>query len=118
MTQIGTFDTKLIHVFKRMEKLINADEGEERNNDLNVAIDSVLYRFGATGKERKGNITESYRQIMSLALPIVNRYLLWTCKERTHLFLTKDSFNLEYEAWFSEMRKKIGASFKGNDAFL
>ena len=59
-----------------------------------MAIDSVLYRFGATGKERESNISESYKQILSLSYPNTGRYLLWAARENAHLFLAKETFNI------------------------
>jgi hypothetical protein len=63
-----------------MERLLAAEDGEEKNNEINLALDSIIYRYGATGKERKNNITESYRQILAITPSIVQRYLLWAAK--------------------------------------
>jgi hypothetical protein len=79
-----------------MENLITIDECDEKNNELNLAIDSMIYRFGATGKERKNNINESYKQIISLAPPSMHRYFLWAAREKVHLFEANDSYNEEY----------------------
>jgi hypothetical protein len=76
----------MLHVSKKIERLLLMEDSDDKNNELNLAIDSLIYRFGATGKERKSNINESYKQIMSVAPPAVYRYLLWAAKERTHLF--------------------------------
>jgi len=49
--------SKLSHVHKKLEKLIEEErDSDDRDNELNLAIDSISYRFGATGKERKFNI--------------------------------------------------------------
>ena len=55
-------------------------------NELNLALDSIIYRYGATGKERESNISESYRHILALSPSLVHRYFLWAAKHGTHLF--------------------------------
>jgi len=55
-----------------------------------LAIDSISYRFGATGKERKCSINESYKQIFNLANPSIHRYLLWAAQENAHIFHSLD----------------------------
>lgn len=93
------------------------DDSEERNNELNLAIDSMIYRFGATGKERKNNINESYRQIMSVAPPTMHRYFLWAARERAHFFAPSSSLD-DNEVWFQEIRRLIEPAIGKNEHFI
>jgi hypothetical protein len=69
-----------------MEKLVTEEESDDRNNEISLAIDSISYRFGAAGRERKEHIKESYKHIFNLAVPSIHRYLLWAAHNHTHLF--------------------------------
>lgn len=69
-----------------MEKLVTEEETDDRNNEISLAIDSISYRFGAAGRERKEHIKESYKHIFNLAVPSIHRYLLWAAHHHTHLF--------------------------------
>lgn len=93
----------MVHVFKKVEKLVSIDESQEKNNELNLAIDSMIYRFGAAGKQRKSKINEIFRHIMSITPSIVHRYFMWAVKNNAHFFGTDEQKN--YEEWFALMRK-------------
>ena len=78
--QIGVVDSKLTQIHKKIERILTTEDNQEKDIELNLALDSLIYRFGTSGKQRKTNINEGYRLTLSIMLPLVSRYFLWTAK--------------------------------------
>jgi hypothetical protein len=108
LTQIaGTFSTKITHISNKLKRLTAEEDSEERNNEINLAVDSLSYRFAAMGKERRSSINECYRQIINLGVPVVHRYFLWAASNACHIFRAQNQIQSEDEAWFAEMEPSL-----------
>lgn len=70
---------------KRLEKLIE-DENNADVNEINLILDSIRSKIGATGRERVNTINEYFKQIVNISFPALHRYMMWTASERKHLF--------------------------------
>lgn len=51
--------------------------GPDVDVEINIMLDSMRYRLGATGKERVMKVNEFFKQIIHLSLPPVLRHLVW-----------------------------------------
>lgn len=69
-----------------MEALLLEDLSEAIEEEINIILDSIMFRVGATGKERMMKINECFKQIINLSLPALHRYMLWMASEKKHLF--------------------------------
>ena len=77
-------------MMKKIKSLLErANQGENTSEEINVIIDSLRSRIGATGKERINTINEYFRQIVNLSLPALHRYMMWSASEGKHLFSDK-----------------------------
>jgi hypothetical protein len=50
-------------------------------DEINLILDNLRNRVGATGSERQGKITYIFKQIIHLSFPALHRYLMWTAKD-------------------------------------
>lgn len=62
------------------------DNPESVEEEINFVLDSLMWRMGATGKERVMKLNECFKQIINLSLPALHRYMLWSASEKKHLF--------------------------------
>ena len=69
-----------------MRRLIEDETEEDKCNELNICLDSILYRLGALGKERKTALSKLYQDLLNFSQPAFYRYMLWTAVRKTHLF--------------------------------
>jgi len=60
-------------------------------SEVNLLIDSLRLRLGATGKERVNAINYFFKQIVDLLIPIHMKYMLWVATEGKDLFSSKDT---------------------------
>lgn len=67
-----------MQLFDKLEKMIQSETDE---NEINLLIDSLRLRLGATGKERVNAINFFFRQIVDLLIPVHMKYLLWIACE-------------------------------------
>lgn len=79
-----------------------------------MAVDSLSYRYAGLGKERKMSTNECYRQIINLAMPITDRYMLWVSMQGCHIS-TSETDHPE-EEWFKETRQILGPVAGGERA--
>lgn len=61
----------------KLERLLLQDISETIEEEINIILDSIMFRVGATGKERIVKINECFKQIINLSLPALHRYVLW-----------------------------------------
>jgi len=75
-------------LFDKLEKMMasKADESE-----INLLIDSLRLRLGATGKERVNAINYYFKQIYDILIPVHMKYLLWIASEGKDLFSGKST---------------------------
>lgn len=61
-------------LFEKLDKGINTNLEE---NELNLLIDSLRLRLGASGKDRVNVLNFFFKRFFNLFLPPYIRYLLW-----------------------------------------
>ena len=83
-------------------------------DEINLVLDSILFRMGATGKERIMKINECLKQIINLSLPALHRYLLWSASEKKHFF---DDTGTPVDDFFSGMLKTTNCSEEQTKCF-
>jgi hypothetical protein len=80
---MNNFVTGKQQLFERLEKVIQGGDDTE----INLLIDSLRLRLGATGKERVNAINYFFRQVIDLLMPVHMKYLLWVATEgKSHSF--------------------------------
>jgi len=80
-----------------MRKLLEDEAEEDKYNELNICLDSILYRMGAQGKQRKAALTKLYQDLLNFSQPAIYRYMLWTAVRKTHLFgHNEEKFELKW----------------------
>lgn len=65
------------NLIEKLEKCIESN-GEE--NEINLLLDSMRFRLGATGKERVTAVNYFFKQILDICLPTHFRYFLHTAE--------------------------------------
>ena len=75
-----------MHIMKKLEGLVNASDIEDRNNEINICLDSIIYRVGAMGNERKAALDKLYCNLINFSQPALYRYMLWSAVRQKHLF--------------------------------
>jgi hypothetical protein len=80
-------------LFERLEKMVDsrADESE-----VSLLIDSLRFRFGASGKERIEVVNYMFKQVVEFLVPVHMKYLLWAATQNKDMFNTPDS---QLTAW-------------------
>jgi len=75
-------------LFERLEKMVDsrADESE-----VSLLIDSLRFRFGASGKERIEVVNYMFKQVVEFLVPVHMKYLLWAATQNKDMFNTPDS---------------------------
>lgn len=68
--------TRMSQLEVRLEKILASKE-ENAEDEINIILDSIRFRMGATGKERVNKVHECFKQIINLSLPALHRYILW-----------------------------------------
>ena len=58
-----------------------ADEDE-----INLILDNLRYRVGATGTERQGKINYIFKQVIQISFPALHRYFMWSAYHNTEHF--------------------------------
>ena len=49
--QVGSsFISQINHVSRKLRKLVTEEESEDRNNEINMVVDSLTYRYAGLGK--------------------------------------------------------------------
>lgn len=74
---MNNFVTGKQQLFDRLEKVVQT--GDE--TEINMLIDSLRLRLGATGKERINAINYFFKQVIDLLMPVHMKYLLWVATE-------------------------------------
>ena len=59
------------------EKLDKGIKNHLEENEINLLIDSLRLRLGASGKDRVSVLNFFFKKIFNLILPPYMRYLLW-----------------------------------------
>lgn len=75
-------------LYEKLEKMITDQKDE---SELNLLIDSLRLRLGATGKERVNAVNYFFRQIVDFSIPVHMKYLLFAAAEGKDLFSSKDT---------------------------
>ena len=75
-----------MHIIKKLEGLLEDAGFDERNNEINICLDSIIYRIGALGKERKTALDKLYKDLLNHSQPALYRYMLWSAVHKKHLF--------------------------------
>jgi len=70
--------TGRMQLFEKLEKMVNSGCDE---NEINLLIDSLRLRLGATGKERVNALNFFFKQIVDILIPVHMKYLLWVACE-------------------------------------
>lgn len=71
--------------YTRLEELI-ADSECVDEDEVNVLLDTLKLRVGASCKERQTCINYYFKQWIHLCYPALHRFLMWTATEGTHYF--------------------------------
>jgi hypothetical protein len=77
---------KQLHIIRKLERLISDQNEEDRNNEFNICLDSIIYRIGGLGKERKAALSKLYLDLLNFSQPALYRYFLWSAVTKKHLF--------------------------------
>jgi len=73
-------------LFDKLEKMLQANVDE---SEVNLLIDSLRLRLGATGRERVNAINYFFKQVYDILIPVHMKYLLWIASEGKDLFSGK-----------------------------
>jgi hypothetical protein len=87
-----SFVVALHSTFKKLEELFN-NKKEDDLDEINIILDSMRYRIGATGKERISTVNEFFKQILNICFPALDRYLMWSASEQQHISRVPGSKN-------------------------
>ncbi|KAL4506053.1 hypothetical protein ABPG72_013814 [Tetrahymena utriculariae] len=82
-TQLAGLNLNQTQLLDKLEKCIQSN-GEE--NEINLLLDSLRFRLGATGKERITAINYFFKQILDICIPTHFRYLLYTADAEEDMF--------------------------------
>jgi hypothetical protein len=110
-----------MHIIKKLEGLIRSHEIDERNNEINICLDSIVYRVGAMGNERKTALYKLYNNLINFSQPALYRYMLWSAVTRQHLFRPQANSNVpfsEAHAWCAEIAPIAEACSQGRQEIL
>jgi hypothetical protein len=83
-TDIG-FAVGLHNTYKKLEELFDKKQ-ESDIDEINIILDSMRYRIGATGKERVNSVNDYFQSILNICFPPLQRYLMWSAANSEHLF--------------------------------
>ena len=91
------------HVLRKLKGLLQEEKSPKRDSEINICLDSCIYRIGASGSERKAILDILYSGMINRNLPNIYRYLLWSAANYTHLFQQPET-KRTHEAWWNEIR--------------
>lgn len=86
---------------QKLSSLLSNKSLDERNNEINICLDSIVYRVGANGKERKSVLNKLYKDIINFSLPALHRYFVWAADRGAHLF--NEGIEKEEDHWYREL---------------
>ena len=95
-----------MHIIKKLEGLLEGQEIEERNNEINICLDSIIYRIGALGNERKAALKKLYSDLLNFSQPALYRYMLWSAVQKIHIF---GDGPVEDDKWCKEIEQVADA---------
>jgi hypothetical protein len=75
-------------LFERLEKMVDSRAEE---SEVSLLIDSLRFRFGASGKERIEVVNYMFKQVVEFLVPVHMKYLLWAATQNKDMFNTPDS---------------------------
>jgi len=74
-------------LFERLEKMVDTKAEE---SEVSLLIDSLRFRFGASGKERIEVVNYMFKQVVEFLVPVHMKYLLWAATTNKDMFNTPD----------------------------
>lgn len=73
---------------------------------INLLLDTLKYRIGASGRERQAKIDYNFKNIINTMFPALYRYILSTAVNQVDLFSHSESSKI---GWTRELLGKLGA---------
>lgn len=64
-------------MIKKLKNLCQSEGGSSVNTEINICLDSCIYRIGASGSERRAILDILYKGFINRNLPNNYRFILW-----------------------------------------
>jgi hypothetical protein len=98
-------------VLRKLRGLLQEERSPKRDAEINICLDSCIYRIGASGSERRAILDILYSGMINRNLPNIYRhpspsprYLLWSAASHTHLFQPPASRTAP-DPWWNDIRE-------------
>lgn len=69
-------------VIRKLNALAHARPNSQNDAEINICLDSCIYRIGASGSERMAILDILYKGFINRNLPNIYRFLLWASMHR------------------------------------
>lgn len=73
---------------------------------INLLLDTLKYRIGASGRERQSKLAYQYKSIVNTMFPALYRYLLYSSLHKFDIFSKGDPKGSEWE-WTNSFMAKL-----------
>lgn len=73
---------------------------------INLLLDTLKYRIGASGRERQSKLTYHFKSIVNTLFPALYRYILYSCMLETDYFSKGQPKPTEWN-WTNELMEKL-----------
>jgi hypothetical protein len=92
-------------VIKKLRNLTQVERSYQTDTEINICLDSCIYRIGASGSERRAILDILYKGFINRNLPNVYRFILWVSLKRKAIYSSEKPSGQWWEFIVSDIVK-------------